>query len=70
MSQIRTCKTSEDDYIEILEGVERKTLAYGDHTLLTKFRLKEGKILPLHQHPQEQTAHPISGNTQYHPLTA
>lgn len=45
-----------------LPGVERKTLVYGPNTLLTEFRLKAGHILPMHQHPEEQTGYLVSGS--------
>lgn len=49
------------DYIDVLDGVKRKTLVYGEKTLLAEFRLTGGKTLPLHSHPQEQTGYLISG---------
>jgi quercetin dioxygenase-like cupin family protein len=51
----------EADYINAMEGIRRKTLVYGDYTLLTEFRLEGGKTLPMHMHPQEQTGYLISG---------
>lgn len=62
MSQIRIYKASKDGYIKVSEGVERKTLTYGDNTLMTEFRLHKGQVLPLHKHPQEQTGYLVSGN--------
>jgi quercetin dioxygenase-like cupin family protein len=46
----------------MLEGIERKTLVYGDKTLFTQFRLAGGKTLPSHKHPQEQTGYLVSGH--------
>ncbi|MCW2279398.1 cupin domain-containing protein [Heliophilum fasciatum] len=53
-------KTSED-YLKLSEGITRKTLVYGEKTLLTEFQLQKGKELPRHQHPHEQTGYLISG---------
>jgi quercetin dioxygenase-like cupin family protein len=54
-------KAGKDGYIQVFEGIERKTLIYGDKTLLTEFRLLKGKKLPMHSHPQEQTGYLVSG---------
>lgn len=50
------------DYPKILDGIQMKTLVYGDKTLMTEFRLKKGSVLPQHQHPHEQTGYLVSGN--------
>jgi quercetin dioxygenase-like cupin family protein len=49
-------------YRPALEGIARKTLVYGDHTLMVEFRLQKGAVLPLHSHPHEQTGYLVSGN--------
>ena len=54
-------KKSEDGYIIAVDGIKRKTLIYGEKTLMTEFLLEKGKILPKHKHPQEQTGYLISG---------
>lgn len=56
-----TAKASPDGYIQMMDGILRKTLVYGENTLLAEFRLKKGKTLPLHQHGQEQTGYLVSG---------
>lgn len=58
----QVCKASEDDYINVLEGIKRKTLVFGSNSLMTKFKLEKGKRLPLHKHPNEQTGYLISGH--------
>jgi len=62
MQNYNVGKVSEDGYVTMLEGIERKTLVYGEKTLLTQFRLAKGKTLPCHKHPQEQTGYLISGH--------
>jgi quercetin dioxygenase-like cupin family protein len=62
MQTYKIGKTSEDDYIKVFDGIERKTLVYGDNTLLTEFKLEKGKILPAHSHPEEQTGYLVSGH--------
>ena len=54
-------KTTDKGYHVLLPGIEQKTLVYGERTLMTKFRLNKGSILPLHRHPHEQTGYLISG---------
>lgn len=51
-----------EGYITVLDGIERKTLVYGNNTLMSEFRLKKGKILPIHSHPQEQTGYLVKGH--------
>lgn len=48
-------------YLQVLPGIERKTLVHGDKTLLVEFRLKKGFPLPRHAHPHEQTGYLVSG---------
>ncbi|MGB8297199.1 MAG: cupin domain-containing protein [Polyangia bacterium] len=57
-------KASQRGYQPALPGIERKTLAYGDRTLLTEFRMRKGSILPRHAHPQEQTGYLVSGRVR------
>ncbi|HQG30363.1 MAG TPA: cupin domain-containing protein [Deltaproteobacteria bacterium] len=54
-------KHSSDGYIPAVEGVEMKTIVYGDKTLMTEFLLKKGSILPFHSHPCEQTGYLVKG---------
>ena len=54
-------KKSTQGYTEALEGIRRKTLVYGDKTLMTEFLLEKGRLLPLHSHPEEQTGYLVSG---------
>jgi quercetin dioxygenase-like cupin family protein len=51
----------EDGYITALPGIERKTLVYGEKTLMVEFRLAKGALLPFHSHPYEQTGYLVSG---------
>ena len=54
-------KSSPRGYRPALPGIERKTLAYGDRTLMTEFRMRRGSTLPKHTHPHEQTGYLVSG---------
>jgi quercetin dioxygenase-like cupin family protein len=54
-------KKNTDGYKSPLEGVEQKTLVYGEKTLMTEFLLEAGSHLPIHQHPHEQTGYLVKG---------
>jgi quercetin dioxygenase-like cupin family protein len=57
-------KKDDNGYIQALEGIERKTLVYGERTLMSGFRLEKGRTLPRHAHPYEQTGYLVSGRMQ------
>jgi quercetin dioxygenase-like cupin family protein len=54
-------KESNNGYKRTLNGIEQKTLVYGDKTLMVEFRLQKGAFLPLHSHPHEQTGYLVKG---------
>ncbi len=58
----KICKAGSDGYIKVCDGIERKTLVYGDKTLLSEFVLAKGESLPVHSHVQEQTGYLVKGN--------
>ncbi|WP_321417888.1 cupin domain-containing protein [uncultured Methanomethylovorans sp.] len=55
------CKSDANGYREVLPGISMKTVVYGEHTLMTEFRLNKGSILPSHEHIHEQTGYLVSG---------
>jgi quercetin dioxygenase-like cupin family protein len=61
MKNHKVGKANNAGYITVFDGIERKTLVYGNNTLLTEFRLEKDKILPIHKHPEEQTGYLVSG---------
>ena len=54
-------KHSESGFCPMVEGIERKTLVHGDKTLMTKFLLRKGSIVPRHAHPHEQIGYLVKG---------
>jgi quercetin dioxygenase-like cupin family protein len=58
-------KSDDGGYLEALDGVRRKTVAHGEKTLLTEFKLAKGAVVPPHQHPQEQTGYLVSGRLNF-----
>lgn len=57
-------KKSPTGYRTMAEGIEMKTLAYGDKTLMSEFRLQQGAQLPRHSHPHEQTGYLVAGRME------
>lgn len=56
---------SAEGYRELIPGVELKTIAHGDLTLLGLFRIAAGAVIPEHDHPQEQTGYLVSGRLEF-----
>lgn len=48
-------------YRELLPGIQQKTRAFGEKTLMTEFILARDSFLPLHAHPYEQTGYLVQG---------
>ena len=53
------------DYRELLPGVFMKALTYGEHTILCEFHLRQGALVPAHQHAQEQTGYLVCGSLRF-----
>ena len=47
--------STNEEYKQMLPGVQRKDLVHGRQTHLCEFRLDAGAAIPLHDHPHEQT---------------
>jgi quercetin dioxygenase-like cupin family protein len=58
-------KKNDSGYRTPLEGVRFKTLAFGEKTHLTEFRLEKGHTVPMHKHPHEQTGYLVSGRMRF-----
>jgi quercetin dioxygenase-like cupin family protein len=58
-------KKSESNYRTAREGVRFKTLACGEKTHLTEFKLSGGATIPKHSHPHEQTGYLVSGRMKF-----
>jgi len=54
-------KKNTEGYQPHLKGIMRKTLVYGEKTLLAQFHLEKGSIVPPHKHPYEQTGYMLRG---------
>jgi len=56
---------STEGYRELLPGVELRTVAHGDRSLMGLFRIAAGAVIPVHDHPQEQTGYLVSGRLEF-----
>jgi quercetin dioxygenase-like cupin family protein len=54
-------KETIERYTQIVPGIKIKTLVHGEKTLMTKFILNKGSLLPKHLHPYEQTGYLLKG---------
>jgi quercetin dioxygenase-like cupin family protein len=54
-------------YKEVMDGIMRKTLVYGDKTTMAEFKLAKGSLVRNHQHPEhEQTGYLIKGKLLFY----
>ncbi len=58
-------KHSDDGFRNAFEGIQVKNLVQGDKTMLLKFKLKAGSVIPRHAHPHEQTGYLLAGELQF-----
>jgi len=49
------------EVVEMLPGVWRRTLNYGEQVMIVHFTLEEGAVVPAHRHPQEQVGYVVEG---------
>lgn len=49
----------------LLPGIALKSLAHGAKTHLTRFTLEREAVIPVHQHPHEQTGFLVSGALRF-----
>ncbi|MDR3562583.1 MAG: cupin domain-containing protein [Negativicutes bacterium] len=54
-------KQAEQPSVQMIAGVQRKTLAVGEKSMLVKFELEAGAVIPPHSHPHEQIGCLLSG---------
>ncbi|MFZ5942853.1 MAG: cupin domain-containing protein [Bacillota bacterium] len=54
-------KKGQGNYIPMIEGVKRRTLACGEKTLMIEVELAQGSNIPGHSHLHEQTGYLVYG---------
>ena len=56
---------SEATPVEMVPGVIRRTLVFGERTSLHEIQIASGAEVPLHTHPHEQTGYVASGRVVF-----
>jgi|DewCreStandDraft_1066081.scaffolds.fasta_scaffold02767_4 quercetin dioxygenase-like cupin family protein len=51
--------------VELWPGVYRRTLVWGERTLLAEITLRQGAVVPDHQHPHEQIGYVVRGRLEF-----
>mgnify|MGYP001094514219 CR=1 FL=1 len=50
---------------QMMAGVQRRTMLWGDAMLLAEIHLEPGGVVPLHDHPYEQIGYCIEGTFDF-----
>jgi quercetin dioxygenase-like cupin family protein len=56
---------SEGQSVTMAAGAARKTLGWGEHTLLSEVVMDKGGLVPLHSHPHEQIGYVTRGALEF-----
>src|SRR5579859_6168675 len=56
---------SEGQSVVMSPGASRKTLGWGEHTLLSEVVMSRGGLVPLHSHPHEQIGYVTRGLLEF-----
>ena len=51
--------------VPALPGISRRTLSWGERTLLAEFTMAKGSAIPPHSHPHEQTGYVARGRLDF-----
>lgn len=51
--------------VEMLPGLIRRTLAWGEKAMICEFMAEEGVVIPEHSHPHEQVGYVLSGRVEF-----
>ena len=57
----RIVKRGETSAVEMLHGIKRATLVFGERLMLTVFTYEKGAVMKLHKHPHEQASYIVNG---------
>lgn len=52
---------AEVEPVEMVSGVWRRTLSYGQRLMVVQTTLEEGAVVPVHSHPHEQITYIVEG---------
>ncbi len=65
IAAFRHVPSTEGRAVEMLPGVTRRTLGWGDRTLLVEITLRKGALVPPHSHPHEQIGYLMQGRLEF-----
>src|SRR5512138_1329979 len=65
IAPFRHVPSAECRSVEMLPGIFRKTLGWGERTLLTEITMREGGLVPPHSHPHEQIGYLVKGQLEF-----
>ena len=54
-------RASDVEPVEMVPGVWRRTLSWGERLMVVQVVLEEGAVVPVHRHPHEQTTYIVEG---------
>ena len=57
----RLVRAAEVEPVEMVPGVWRRTLSYGQRLMVVQTTLEEGTVVPVHSHPHEQITYIVEG---------
>ncbi len=65
IAPFRHVPAAEGRAVEMLAGVTRRTLGWGDRMLLAEITLREGSLVPPHSHHHEQIGYLMKGQLEF-----
>jgi quercetin dioxygenase-like cupin family protein len=54
-------RATEVEPVEMVPGLWRRTLSYGQRLMVVQATLEEGAVVPIHSHPHEQITYVVEG---------
>jgi quercetin dioxygenase-like cupin family protein len=58
---IDVVRASDVEPVEMVPGLWRRTLSWGERLMVVQVTLEEGAVVPAHRHPHEQITYVIEG---------
>ena len=58
---IDVIRAADVEPVEMVSGVWRRTLSWGERLMVVQTTLEEGAVVPAHRHPHEQITYVIEG---------
>jgi len=58
---IDVIRASDVEPVEMVPGVWRRTLSWGERLMVVQTTLEEGAVVPVHRHPHEQITYIVEG---------